>query len=69
MLKEYPSLKKHLSYSFLGGVATAIGATVGFAIVIWFITQVFSSLGALPIVGEFFANIVEATNRALEGRR
>lgn len=66
MLKNYPPLKKHLMFSFLGGVATALGATVGFAIIIWLVTFVLNQLGGLPLIGEFFATIVNATNQALQ---
>jgi hypothetical protein len=69
MVKDYPRLSKHLTYSFLGGIATALGATVGFAIVIWIATFILSRLGGLPLVGIFFANIVDATTQALQGRR
>ncbi len=62
------SLKKQLFHNFLGGIATAMGATVGFAIVIWLATFIFSHLGGLPLVGIFFANIVDATNQALQSR-
>ena len=62
------SLKKMLFHNFLGGIATAMGATVGFAIVIWLVSLILHQLGGLPIVGNFFASIVDATNDALKAR-
>jgi len=53
---------------FLGGVFWAIGVTFGFAIIITFLSMILKWLGGLPFIGEFFANIVHNTNKALEMR-
>lgn len=58
-----------LWHNFLGGIAWALGTTVGFAIIIVLITFVFNALGGLPLIGGFIANIIDAINKVLEGRR
>lgn len=63
------SLKKTFIINFFGGIATAFGATVGFAIVIWLLTFIFGHLGGLPLIGSFFATIVSETNNALQSRK
>lgn len=63
---NYPKLPKHITFSFLGGISWALGASVGFALFIWVLTGVLGTLGGLPVVGQFFATIVETTNQALE---
>ena len=50
--------------SFISGMAWMIGATLGFTIFL----SVLKFLGGLPIIGNFFASIIEATNQALEAR-
>lgn len=54
--------------SLLGGLAWAIGATFGFTLFMVIVTFVLRGLGGLPVVGEFFAGIIEATQQALESR-
>ena len=54
---------------FVGGVGWALGATVGFALVLVILSYVLRVLGGLPIIGEFFATIVDFTQKALETRK
>lgn len=67
--RVYRPIKQMLWHNFLGGIAWALGTTVGFAIVFAIITFVFNILGGLPVIGGFIASIVEATNKVLEARK
>jgi len=55
--------------SFLSGIFWAMGATIGFALLLTLLSFVLKWLGGLPLVGQFFANLVEVTNKALEARQ
>lgn len=59
---------KILFKNFLGGLGWAIGATFGFTLFIAIITVILRGLGGVPVVGDFFAGIIEATQEALESR-
>ncbi|RJR23737.1 hypothetical protein C4578_03825 [Candidatus Microgenomates bacterium] len=59
---------KILFKNFLGGLGWAVGATFGFTLFVAIVTFVLRSLGGLPVVGDFFAGIIEATQEALESR-
>jgi len=54
--------------NFLAGLSWAIGTTFGFALFFAFITLVLKWLGGLPLIGNFFAGLIEATNEALKVR-
>lgn len=54
--------------NFLAGLSWAIGTTFGFALFLAFISLTLKWLGALPIIGNFFAGLIEATNKALRVR-
>ncbi|MDO8504086.1 MAG: DUF5665 domain-containing protein [bacterium] len=58
-----------LYQNFLGGMAWSLGATTGLAIIIAILTFILGRLGGLPLVGEWLANIVAETSRALETHR
>ena len=53
----------------VGGNGWAIGATIGFAFLIWVLSFVLNRLGGLPVIGDFFANLISITNEALESRK
>jgi len=55
--------------SFVGGIGWAAGATLGFTILFTLLGLIFGRLGGLPVVGNFFAQIVDATSQALEARK
>lgn len=67
MIKE--SLKKAFLRGFLSGLGWMIGATIGFALLLTLLTLILNWAGGLPVVGEILANIIEATNRALEAKK
>jgi len=62
-------LKKIFVKNFIAGIAWGIGATIGLSLVFTFLTAILRWLGGLPIVGSFFADLIEVTNKALELRR
>jgi len=59
---------KKFKEGFVGGVGWSFGATIGFVIVSTLIAISLRSLGALPVVGNFIAQVVEATQTQLERR-
>jgi hypothetical protein len=54
--------------NFVGGVAWAAGASVGFALLIGIIGLLLGKLGGLPIIGGFLASVVEVTQTAMQSR-
>ncbi|MBL7158934.1 hypothetical protein ISS85_00450 [Candidatus Microgenomates bacterium] len=66
---EKVDLKKVFVKNFIAGIAWGIGATIGLSLIFAIITSILKGLGGLPIVGTFFADLIEVTNKALELRR
>ena len=62
------AIKFSILKGFLAGLGWMIGATIGFALLLAFITLILNWAGGLPVFGEILANIIEATNRALEAK-
>ena len=60
--KAYGSWGYLIARSFVSGIFIGLGATVGFALVIVIVGYVFSALGVLPIVGDFFIRLNEFIN-------
>lgn len=63
--KYYNSWSNLIARSFVSGLFTALGATVGLAIVIGLAGLILDKLGVLPVVGGFFARINEVLNNTL----
>lgn len=55
--------------NFIGGMGWAAGATVGFALLIYLFGLLFNRIGGLPIIGNFFAELIKITNKALETKK
>ncbi|HUV42325.1 MAG TPA: DUF5665 domain-containing protein [Patescibacteria group bacterium] len=55
--------------NFIGGIGWAIGATLGFALLIYILGLILGRLGGLPLIGDWFARLIEAANQALEARK
>ncbi len=55
--------------SLVGGVGWAIGATLGFALLIYILGFILGRLGGLPLIGDWMARLIEVTNEALEIRK
>jgi hypothetical protein len=45
--------------NFIGGIAWAIGATVGFAIVVAILSPILKQINLIPFVGNFVANVMQ----------
>jgi len=60
---------KHFLKYFSAGLFWAIGATLGFALFFTILGIILNWLGGLPIIGNFFAHLIEVTNKALEIRK
>ncbi len=54
--------------NFIAGLGWMAGATIGFAILITLLSLILKWLGGLPLVGDFFANLIEVTNKALKAK-
>jgi hypothetical protein len=67
-LKVYESYKLNFKHSLVSGFAWSIGVTLGFAFISTVFVSSLSAAGGLPVIGNFIAGIVEATNQALSSR-
>ena len=67
------SFKRELSEKFLlgavYGLGQALGLTLIFALILTYLSQLFSFLGGVPYIGTKLADIVAATQKALEATR
>jgi hypothetical protein len=63
--KYYNGWGNLMARSFVGGLFTALGATIGLALVIGLGGLILDKLGVLPVVGGFFGRINEVLNNAL----
>ena len=54
--------------SFIGGIGWAAGATFGFAVLLTVVSFLMRMLGGMPLVGDFFAGLIEATNQAMRAK-
>ncbi len=55
--------------NFVGGIGWVAGITIGFALLISLVSYLLSQAGGLPLIGDWFARIVEVTNQALEAKK
>ena len=56
----YNDWKSIIGRSFVSGLFTALGATLGLAIVFGLLGIILDQLGVLPVVGDFFLKIDQA---------
>ena len=67
--KKFKALDKnnwgHFKDGIFIGIGWAIGVTIGFVIISTILLFALRGLGGLPLVGRFFASIVEATQEQL----
>ncbi len=54
-----------MARSFVSGLFTALGATVGLALILGLAGLVLDHLGVLPVVGGFFSRISQLMDNAL----
>ena len=45
--------------NFLGGIAWALGATIGFALVVAILTPIVKHVNLIPFVGNFVSNVIQ----------
>lgn len=62
-------LRKVFVKNFVAGIAWGIGASIGLSLIFTFSTTILKWIGGLPIIGNFFADVIEATINALEIRK
>ncbi|MGB6838699.1 MAG: DUF5665 domain-containing protein [Microgenomates group bacterium] len=62
MAKKYSQLLKE---GLIRGIGWAFGVTIGFVIISTILVLILRSLGGLPVIGNWVASIVEATQRQL----
>jgi len=62
-------IKINFLKGFFSGLGWMLGATVGFALLLTLLSLLLGWAGGLPIFGNLIANIIEATNKALEARK
>lgn len=55
--------------NFIGGLGWMIGATIGFALFVTFLSFVLNWAGGLPVIGDFAADLIEMTNQSLETKK
>lgn len=67
--EQIQSARTLIREGFLRGTGWALGATFGFFVVITLLGFILRLLGGLPVVGEWFAALIEVTNQALETRQ
>lgn len=69
-MEKYEGVSKNLKHiaanNFVGGIAWALGATVGIAIIILLLTFVSSKIHLVPLIGGFVAEITKFVLATLE---
>lgn len=45
--------------SFVAGIFVALGATVGFALILVILGYILNTLGVIPVIGDFFTQLNE----------
>ncbi|OGB74979.1 hypothetical protein A2810_02780 [candidate division Kazan bacterium RIFCSPHIGHO2_01_FULL_49_10] len=63
--RYYNSWSTLIARSFVAGLFTALGATVGLALVLALTGAILGWLGVIPVVGGFFARLNEVISHAL----
>ena len=64
-----PHVRHTLLHNFLGGLAWAVGLTLGVSVLAYLLTVVATALGGVPLVGNFFAQIITTTLDALKRKQ
>jgi hypothetical protein len=53
------SRKQIFVNNFLGGIAWALGATIGLALIVTILTLILKNISLIPVVGSFVADIIK----------
>lgn len=67
--REVEKGPSYFTRGFLQGIGWIFGATIGFALVIAIISFLLAKLGGVPVVGQVFANLLDAINRFSQTRQ
>lgn len=51
------NLREILLNNFIGGLAWAVGVTVGFSLIIFLLANVFRNVGWIPFIGNFISDL------------
>ena len=62
--KIFMNKKQIIINNFIGGVAWGFGATIGLALVLALLGFLVGRVDLVPIVGDFFANILEYAQKS-----
>ena len=55
--RVYISARKTMFNNFIGGLAWGLGTIIGATVVITLVIILFTNLGGLPIIGDFFSGL------------
>jgi len=58
-------IRKTILHGFVGGIAWAVGASIGLTILVGIISYILRLLGGLPFIGEIVGKIVQYTQEYL----
>jgi hypothetical protein len=53
------SRKQIFINNFIGGIAWAVGATIGLALIVAVLTLILKNVDLIPVVGDFVAKIIQ----------
>ena len=53
------SRKRIFANNFIGGIAWALGATVGLALIVGILTLILKNVNVIPVVGNFIGNVIQ----------
>jgi len=62
------NIRKYLKEGFFRGIGWSFGVTFGFVLISFLLVYLLKSLGGLPLVGNFIADIVISTENQLVKR-
>jgi hypothetical protein len=57
--KVKTSKRQILVNNFIGGVAWALGATIGLALIVGILTLILKNVNVIPVVGTFIADTIK----------
>lgn len=66
--QEKTPYSRLFNQGIVSGIGWAIGVTVGFVLISTFLVFILGKLGGLPLIGDWIADLVEATQVQLKSR-
>jgi hypothetical protein len=67
IVNTYGTTRQLLWRSFLGGLFSAVGATVGFALIVMLVAFLIKDFGGLPVVGQWLQDVGKSLPRRGNG--